>query len=455
LKQYDVIVVGSGCGSLVMDEALSHSLRVALVDKGPLIGGTCLNWGCIPSKMLIYTADRIVDIQEAKKFGIDAVIKGIDFNAIMERMRKSRQESESYIRKSLAETENLDFYEGEARFVADYTLEVKGERVRADKIFIACGSRPLIPPIRGLNDIEYLTNESVLELKEKPESMVIVGGGYIGVEYAHFFAAMGTRVAIVEMADRLVLSEEPEIAELLGKRLSQRIEIHTGVLAEEVRNSKDGVVAVLKDGAGARRDLSAQKIMVAVGRRSNADLLEVGNTGVETDEKGFVKADKFFETSKKNIFAIGDVNGKSMFTHSANRQAQIAVDNLLHGTKLEMDFNAVPHAVYSHPQIASVGMGEAEARKAHSVLVGRTTYFSTAKGEAMLENDGFAKAIVDKSDGAILGFHIIGPHAPEVIQEVVNVMSWGSGQDEINEGIHIHPALSELIQLTLESLEEP
>jgi len=179
MKKYDVIVIGSGSGAIISDEAASHGLKVALVDKGPLIGGTCLNWGCIPSKMLIYPADRIVEIQEAKKLGIEAEVKSIDFSALMERVRKSRTGSQKHIRKGISQSENLDFYEGECHFIGDYTIEVKGEEIKGEKIFIASGSRPFIPPIKGLDSIDYLTNETVLELKKRPDSLIIVGGAIL------------------------------------------------------------------------------------------------------------------------------------------------------------------------------------------------------------------------------------------------------------------------------------
>ena len=247
MKNYDVIVIGSGCGALISDEAASHGLKVALVDKGPLIGGTCLNWGCIPSKMLIYTADRIVETEEAKKLGIEAQIKNIDFHSIMERMRRSRQESQEHIRKGIKQIKNLDLFEGEGHFVGDYTLEVNREKIKGERIFIASGSRTLIPPIKGLDNIDYLTNESALELKERPDSLIIIGGGYIAVEYGHFFAAIGTKVTILEMVNRLVLSEEPEISELLKKALSQRMEVHTNAQAEEVKDNNGGITVVAKD----------------------------------------------------------------------------------------------------------------------------------------------------------------------------------------------------------------
>ena len=454
MKKYDFVVIGSGCGATIVDEAVGHGLKVALVDKGPL-GGTCLNLGCIPSKMLIYAADKVVEIQEARKLGIEAEIKGIDFAAIMKRMRGSVKESQDYIRRGIVESKKLDFYEGEGHFVADYTIEVNGQKIKGEKVFIASGSRPFIPSIKGVESVDCWTNETVLQLEEKPDSLIIIGGGYIAVEYGHFFAAMGTKVTILEMAGRLTLAEEPEIAELLKKQLSRRMEVHTGALVEGVgKNSGGAVIVAVKTSDGKKREFTAQKILMAVGRRPNADLLKLESTGVQTDQRGFIKVNEYLETSKKNIFAVGDVNGLQMFTHAANRQAALVTDNALHGSKTKVDLSVTPHAVYSHPQIASVGLTEEKAGKDHKILVGRARYFSVAKGEAMMEEEGFAKAIVDKDSQKILGFHIIGPFAPELIQEVTNAMAAGGQTDHITSGMHIHPALNELIEAALGNLEE-
>jgi dihydrolipoamide dehydrogenase len=454
MKKYDVIVVGSGCGMSIIEEAVEHELKVALVDKGPL-GGTCLNLGCIPSKMLIYVADRIVEIQEVGKLGIEAEIRNIDFNFVMERMRKSIKHVHDEIQQGIKSTEAFEFYEGEGHFVEDYTIEINGERIKGEKIILASGSRPFIPPIKGMESVDYLTNETVLQLKERPESLLIIGGGYIAVEYGHFFAAMGTKVTILEMADRLVLAEEPEVSGLLKKELSKRMAVYTNAQAQEIKKNGPGVTVVVQDkNTGRQKEFVAQKILVAVGRRSNADLLKVDNTGVALDEKGFIKIDAHLETSQKNIFAVGDANGQQMFIHAANKEAMLVAQNVLHGAGVKMDYRAEPHAVYSHPQTASVGLTEEEARKHHKVLIGRAEYLDVAKGEAMMEREGFAKAIVAGDSGKMLGFHIIGPYAPELIQEVINAMASGGHIDEINQGTHIHPALSELIVRTVNSLAE-
>ena len=454
MKEYDVIVIGSGSGTIIVNEALMEGLKVALVDKGPL-GGTCLNVGCIPSKMLIYPADVIAEIQEAKKLGITAEIKNIDFNSIMDRMRRSVQEGQDHMRRGIRNSRNLDFYEAEGHFIEDYTMEVKGEKIRGEKIFIVAGARPSIPPIKGIDKIDYLTNESVLRLNKGPKSMAIVGGGYIAAEYGHFFAAMGTKVTIVQRNIRLIPDEEPEISELLKREMGKRMDIYTNTEVIKVERKGDNAIVVGMDrDTGGERSFEAEKVLVATGRTSNADLLKVENTGVETDERGFIKVNEYLETNRENIWALGDIIGKEMFRHVANREAGLAWHNSMHEHRVKMDYLAAPHAVFSHPQIASVGLTEEQAKKNYRILVGKAKYSDVAKGEAMMEEEGFAKAIVERDSGKILGFHIIGPEAPTLIQEVINAMANGEDIWSINQGMHIHPALPELIQATLQNLTE-
>ena len=455
MKDYEVIVIGSGAGSVLVEETLSHGLKTALVDKGPT-GGTCLNVGCIPTKMIVFPADRIVEMQEARKHGIHAEVKNIDFAGIMESMRMKIGSSRDHMRQGIKQTEGLDFYETEAHFVEDYTLDAGGEKIRGKKIFIASGARPSIPHLKGIDGIDYLTNESALDLTSKPESLIIIGGGYIAVEFGHFFAAMGTEVTLLQKARRLIKEEEPEICAHLERKMQERMTVHTHTEALETERVDGGVQVTAEDGdTGELKQYQAEQILIGAGRRSNADLLKVENSGVQTDERGYIIVDNFFKTSKTNIWAFGDAVGRKMFRHAANHEAQIVFQNGIHGDKIEMDFNKVPHAVFSYPPVASVGMTEAEAQKGHDVLVGKAMYSDVAKGEAMRDEDSFAKIILEKKTGKILGCHIIGPHAPILIQEVINAMTVGETVLPLIQGMRIHPALPEVIGAALGNLREP
>ena len=455
IKEYDVIAIGSGSGANIVNPALNQGLRVALVEKGPL-GGTCLNIGCIPSKMLTFPADRVVEIQEAKKLGIDAEIRAVDFQAIMERMRRTVGESQYHMRQGIGQVPNLDFYEEEGYFTDDHTLQVGDHWIHGRKIFIAAGVRPLIPPIQGIDEVDYLTNDNVFELRERPASIILVGGGYISAELGHFFAAMGSTVTILGRNTRLVPQEEPEISDLLKTRMMDRMEVHTSTEVIEVSERDEGVVVLGRDRAtGETGEFAAERILIAAGRRSNADLLQVESAGIETDARGYVRVNEYLETSRENTWAFGDIIGKHMFRHVANRESMLAWHNSNHDRRVQMDYGAIPHAVFSYPQIASVGLTETQAREDFNILVGRAGYMDVAKGEAMMEEDGFAKAIVDGETGKILGFHIVGPYAPMLIQEVITAMANDVPVGWLGRGMHIHPALPELVVSALANLEEP
>jgi mycothione reductase len=457
MKEYDVIIIGTGSGANLIEDALEHNKTVAIVDKGP-VGGTCLNVGCIPTKLIVFPADRIMEIREAQKLGITAEIKNIDFSAIMDRMRRSVKKSHDKIQEALEKAEDFDFYFGEAHFTGDYTLEVNDKTIKGKTIFLVSGARPLVPAVKGIESIEYLTNETALQLTKNPESMVIIGGGYIAAEFAHFFEAVGTKVTIIQRNSRLVPEEEPEISELLKTSLSRRMAVYVDTEAMEVRQTgKMTTVTAKKRDSGKQIEVTAEQVLIAAGRKSNADVLMVKNTGVKTNADGYIAVDEYFETSKKNIWAFGDAIGKKMFRHAANHEAELVWHNAVHGKKSRLNFLTVPHAVFSWPEIASVGLTEAEAIKLmgkQDLLVGKAMYTDVARGEAMRETEGFAKTIVHRKTGKIVGYHIIGPQASILIQEVVNAMAADASLWAVAKGIHIHPALSEIVLKPFGKLKE-
>ncbi|HOP67199.1 MAG TPA: dihydrolipoyl dehydrogenase [Methanoregulaceae archaeon] len=454
MKSYDVLVVGSGAGGSVASMAIRAGLRTALVDRGPP-GGTCVNTGCIPSKMLIYPADVIESLRGAERLGVTAGDLSIRFRDIMERMRETRSRNSSFTRSWIQQnTERLDFYEGEGRFLDDHVMEVDGRSMQAEKIFICTGARPAIPPVEGLDGVPYLTNESVLELDSTPADLAIIGGGYVATEYAHFFAAMGTRVTVVQRNRFLVPEEEEEISLALADALGKRMTLLTGTEVTSVRGGSGDIHLYGHDtDTGEDVHVQAGTVLVATGRRSNADTLGLENTEIEIDRRGYIVTNEYLETSVENIWAVGDANGRQMFRHAANREASIAWHNATRPEKTAMDYWAVPHAVYSYPQVASVGLTERAARIDHHVLVGKAHYRDIAKGEAMGEERGFAKIIVDKETDRILGFHLIGPQAPILIQEIVNAMNRGDTVEALS-GIHIHPSLSEIVPAVLRHLTD-
>lgn len=442
----------------IVNEALMGGLTVALVESGPL-GGTCLNRGCIPSKMVIYPADVIALIRDSEKLGIKARIEAIDFKAIMDRMRRLVESDRAHIEDGIDRVRGLTLYRDVGEFTSDHTLNVSGKTIEAENVFIVSGARPRIPPIRGIEGVEYLTSRTIWDIEEPPSSMIIVGGGLVAVEFAHFFASVGTDVTILSRSPRLLRPAEPEVSELLERSLGRRMTIVKGVEVVEAgrKGSETEVVAVNRK-TGDMRYFSAESLFIAAGRIPNSDLLKPEKTGVELDERGYIKANEFLETSKERIWAFGDAIGKHMFRHVANYEAGIAWHNFSRPHhKIPVDYSAVPFAVFSNPQIASVGMTERQAlERGYDILVGRHDYADTAKGMAMGAEEGFVKVVVEEGTGRVLGAHIIGPCAPILIQEVINVMNCGDrSYSPIIRAMHIHPALPEVVQYAFYNLNRP
>jgi mycothione reductase len=456
MEKFDVLVIGSGSGMIVASNAVGVGLKTAVVESGPM-GGTCVNRGCIPSKMLIYPADVAAMIQEATNVNVNATINAIGFERILNRMHHFVTEDSRHQAVSVEATPNLTWFKDIGAFISDYTMKIGEHVVKADRIFIVSGARAGIPKIKGIENVGYLTSDTVLELEKPPKSMVIIGGGYIAAEYSHFFSSMGTKITIVQRSPRLVPEEEPEISDLLKEEMDKRMTIFTNYEAVEAEE-KNGIKTVKARNreTGNLKEFSAEALLIAAGRVPNSDLLKPEKTGVELDERGYVKVNEYLETGKRNIWAFGDAIGKEMFKHVANYEAEIAWHNAIHDHKVEMDYSAAPHAIFAHPQVASVGLKEAEAKqKGYKILVGKAFYKDTALGTAMGEPKGFVKVIVEQGTGKILGGHIIGPFASMLIQEIINAMASGDKTFlPIIRAMHIHPAMPEVVQKAFGDLRE-
>jgi dihydrolipoamide dehydrogenase len=454
MERFDVLVVGSGSGMIVVSAAVGSGFKTAVVASGPM-GGTCLNVGCVPSKMLIYPADVIAIFNEAQTLGVHGAVTSVDFRNILDRMHKLVDGDSGEQADGVRRTPNLKWFNQHGEFISDYTMQVGEETIRGEMVFIVSGARPGVPRFKGVENVDYLTSDTVLNLETQPKSIIIIGGGYVGAEYAHFFSGIGTKTTLVQRNQRLVPEEEPEISELLVKELRRRMEIHTNSEVLEVRQAgtEKTVVARNREDSSIHK-FSADALLIATGRVPNSDRLKPEKTGVKLDEHGFVKVNEFLETSKKNVWAFGDAIGREMFKHVANYEAGIAWHNAIHDHKVPMDYSIAPHAVFTHPQVASVGLKEAEARQqGYDLLVGMAHYHDTAMGGAMGEPDGFVKVLVEKETNKILGAHIIGPEASSLIQEIVNAMTTDDrSYAHIIRAMHIHPALSEVVQNAFGSL---
>lgn len=450
MKRYDAIIIGTGSGMIVAEILLNDrpDARIAVVDKDQA-GGICLTRGCIPSKLIVspaevlYALDRISDFLRVK-------VEGVKFEKIMERMREHVHPESRRIEEALQMLDNIDYYKSTAEFKSPYVLSVdgeeRGEEITSKKVFISSGSKPLIPKIRGLEEAGYLTSDTLLNLREMPESLAVIGGGYVAIEYGSFFARAGCDVTIIEMMPRILPNEEPEISKAVEKELSKHASILTSHRVVEVRKEGERKV-VVAESEESRKKVECEEILVAVGRASNSDILKPENAGIETTKGGWIKVNQYLETTVPGIYAIGDANGMHMFRHVANREAVIAYLNAFRNAKIKMDYSVVPHAVFCNPEVASVGMREKDAVEKFgkkNILIGYDEFRSTGVGIG-LNLEGFVKVIVHR-DGRILGAHIAGNSASILIQEVVTAMSNGLNYRAIANTLHIHPALSEVVR---------
>jgi dihydrolipoamide dehydrogenase len=457
MKNYDLIVIGSGAGMNVASNAVNSGLNVAVVERY-LIGGTCLNYGCIPSKILIHPADVIRDLSDAQALGIKGTINHVDFPFIMRRMRKFIDDDRIGMERGIKSSPDLTWYRETGEFVGDHQLKVGKETITAPKIVIASGARQLIPRLPGLKEAGYIDNISVFNLKKQPKSLIILGGGYIACEFGHFFSAIGTNVTILGRNPRLLKHEEPEISDVVLRRFSKYASIYTGY--EAVKAGKEGhhkVVWAQSRANNKTYKFKAEEIMVAIGRISFSDLLKPQNTGVQTDKNGWILVNEYLETSKPGIWAMGDATGKHMFRHTANYEGQIVWRNAFTDHKEDTDYHAVPHAVFGYPQVASVGLTEAQAKATgYNIMVGRAKYTDVAKGFAMGEEDSLVKVVVDAKTRRILGCHIVGSYASDLVQQVVYLMN-SDDQDymPMARAQVIHPALSEVVINAFANLQDP
>ncbi len=436
------------------------NIRIAVVDKDEP-GGICLTRGCIPSKILLYPAELVRKIEEARDLGIDTQIRKISFEFVMERMRKLINTDIDQIREGLSRSKNIGYYHAPAEFIAPYTMRVSGTEIRSNLIFLCIGSKTTIPPIKGLDKVSYQTSDTAFKMTKLPESIAIVGGGYIAAEFGHFFASMGSRVTIIGRNPMFVPDEEPEISDLAKKVLGRHINIITNCEVKEVRQTASGqkeLVAVDRK-TGKSLTVAASEIMIASGRGPVTDILHPEKSGIKTTPEGWIMVNEYLETSRPGVWALGDADGKYLFKHVANYESAIVYYNAVLKRKVKADYHAVPHAIFTYPEIAGVGMSEKEAimkMGPDRILIGFHKYEDTAKGEALNVKDYFVKVIVEAETEKILGAHIIGPDASTLIHEIIPLMYTPEGTYRpIREMMHIHPALNEVVDRAFQSLMLP
>jgi mycothione reductase len=447
VSHYDLVIVGTGSGNSILDERFAD-WSVAIVERGTF-GGTCLNVGCIPTKMFVHTADLAATPGLSARFGVDAELTGVRWPDIRDRIFGRIDPIADSGRDYRVGQPNVTVYEDTARFAGDRRLALSsGTVITADRVVLANGGRPRIPGIAGIADIQYYTSDTVMRLEKLPQRMIIIGSGFVASEFAHVFSSLGVEITIVGRSGALLRHEDVDIATRFTELASRKWDVRLN--RKELGVSRDaGGVALRLDGG---ETVEADELLIAVGRVPNTDLLDVEAGGVRLSSEGRVKVDAFQRTTAEGVWALGDICSEYELKHVANHEARIVRHNLLHPESLvEADHRFVPHAVFTAPQIASVGLTEQEAIERGIPYVSAIQdYADIAYGWAMEDTTGFAKLLADPSSGLLIGAHIIGPQASALIQPLIQAMSFGLDARSTARGQYwIHPSMPELVENAL------
>ncbi len=444
-EHFDLVVVGTGSGNSVLTPDFDD-WRVALIERDTF-GGTCLNRGCIPSKMFVYAADMAHQAGHTGHLGVDSTLDGVRWPEIVDRVfgriDPIAQGGEDY-RHSL---DNVTVFNGDARFTGHKALEVNGQQITGHHIVLAAGARPFIPPIPGLDVIPYHTSDTVMRLETLPDRMVILGGGYIAAELGHVFDAMGVSVSIVNRSERLLRAEDEDVSVAFTEIVAQRMDCALGSPITAVSHTGSQVKVHTE-----ARDVTGDVLLVATGRVPNGEQLGVTLSGVELDDDGYVVTDAFLRTGVDGVWALGDICHAAQLKHTANEDTRAVAHNIAHPDDLRApDHSGIPHAVFAYPQVAAVGATEQSLRaEGRPYLRALRPYSDTAYGWAMEDTASFAKVLADPETRLLLGAHIIGPQAPTLIQQLIQGFQFGLTVEEMARGqLYIHPALTEVVEQAL------
>ncbi len=460
MNHFDLLVIGTGSGNSMLGPEF-ESQKVAIVERGAF-GGTCLNVGCIPSKMFVYAAEMAHNAQHVgKKLGVHTSFDGADWPAIRDRVfGRIDPIAEGGEHYRASEQEHVTVFKGSGRFVGDKTLEIamndgSTETVTADKVVLAAGARILIPDVVANSNVDYYTSDTIMRVDALPERLIVLGGGYIGAELGNVFGSLGSKVTIINRSSVMIRREDPDIAQRFTESYAERFDVRLNTSITDMHQSEDGTVTISATENGEPVTIVGDALLVAIGRVPNGDELNVVATGVELDDDGYVVADEHLRTANPDVWALGDINNPAQLKHTANADARVVGHNLLNPDDLHsIDRTLTPHAIFGYPQVAAVGLTEPEARDAGLNIVTTVhSYASAAYGWAMEDTTSVCKLIADADTRLLLGAHIIGPQASTLIQQLIQGMTFGQTVDQMARGqLYIHPALNEVVEQALLNL---
>jgi mycothione reductase len=454
VQHFDLVIIGAGSGNTVITSEMDD-WSIALIEPW-VFGGTCLNRGCIPTKMLVHAADSAEAARHSSVLGVDVSVDDIRWLDMRERVfgriDPIAAGGENYRRTGCG---NVTVFGETARFVGPKRLAVGDQVITADRIVIATGARPMIPDISGLAEVGYYTSDDIMRADEVPTHLIVLGGGFIACELAHVFGALGSQVTMIQRSSHLLRSEDADISAAITETFAQRFDLHCDAHVRSVRrvtwSGGESVEVTLDSG----KVIVGSHILVATGRVPNSDTLEVGASGIAVHVDGRVVVDSTQATNVDGVWALGDVSSPYMLKHVANHEARVVAHNLKHPESLRhTNYCAVPHAVFTRPQIAAVGMTEAEARAAGlDIVVATQKYGDVAYGWALEDTTSFCKLVADRGTRKLLGAHIIGPQSSSLVQQLIQGMTFGRSIDDMAFGqYYIHPALGEVIENALITL---
>lgn len=454
MPHHDLLIIGTGSGNAVVDESFGD-LDVALVEERK-VGGTCVNFGCIPSKMLAHTADLTDAITAADEFGIEAQLRAVRWRAVRDRVFGRTDAVSAEGRDSREQADNITFYQGHAEFTGPRRVRIANTDigdVTAEQIVVATGGRPVIPPAVADAGLPYETSDTIMRIEAPPRRLAVLGGGYIAAELAHVFAAAGSAITIIDKGDCLLGGpQDKQIRDAYTDAVRDHYDLRLGAEVSRIDGSPGDLRLELDDGSTVRADM----LLVATGRTSNADRMNLAAAGIDTCDDGRIAVDKFCRTSAEGVFALGDVSTPIPLKHVANREAAAVAHNLRHPDRLRpVSHERVPSAVFTDPQVASVGLTEAACSEQHpDYLVGIKQFDEVAYGWAMEADTGMCKVLVDAASRKILGAHILGPQAATLIQLFVLAMEFGIRADDLaTQPYWVHPALTEVVENALLDVE--
>ncbi|WP_226576589.1 dihydrolipoyl dehydrogenase family protein [Halobacillus litoralis] len=443
---YQIAVIGGGSGGLtVAAGAASFGAKVALIERKPHLGGDCLHYGCMPSKALIQAAKEVFETSKYQQ------LTDVDYDRLFEgamnRVEEAVKDVQDHDSKDRFVELGIDLFEAEAFFEDEHTLRVGDRRITAKRFVVSTGSSPFIPPINGVDTVDYLTNETIFSLRKRPRSMVVIGGGIIGVELSHAMSRLGVEVTVLEGGDKILSNEDGEITDIAQRSITKELHVLTNATADRIDPFEEGVkVSYTKDGV--QNVIQADRLLIATGRKANIESLNLEQAGVEVSN-GSINVDSSLKTSQKHIFAVGDCNGSMPFTHVAGMEGKIAVSNAVLGLSRKASYEKIPWVVYTSPEIYHLGLTEQEAREKYGddLLTFKTKLSNNDRFMAERNTEGLVK-VLTTNRGKIVGAHAIGAGAGEWMQEVGTVQALNKKFQAISNIIHPYPARNNVISQT-------